>query len=60
MAGDVERALFQGIGWDEIGLKELVKVRMAVGVKVGMVRQAVARVSIGSFVRVGTSTSTYL
>jgi hypothetical protein len=60
MAGDVERALFQGIGWDEIGLKELVKVRMAVGVKVGMVRQAVARVSIGSFVRVGISTSTYL
>jgi hypothetical protein len=60
MAGDVERALVQGIGWDEIGLKELVKVRMAVGVKVGMVRQAVARVSIGSFVRVGISTSTYL
>jgi hypothetical protein len=60
MAGDVERALVRGIGWDEIVLKELVKVRMAVGVKVGMVRQAVARVSIGSFVRVGISTSTYL
>jgi hypothetical protein len=60
MAGDVERALVRGIGWDEIVLKELVKVRMAVGVKVGMVRQAVARVSIGSFVRVGISTFTYL
>jgi hypothetical protein len=61
MVGEVLRALVQERGWDEVGLYVLLmKVRLAVGMKVGMVRQAIARVSIGSFVRVGISTLTYL